>query len=155
MRGEAVENIIITIVYLSPPSGWQTSLIRDALSSDIALLTHFSTTLLVETRLGHFLSDFSVFIHTVLFVWGVIQLMAAFYWSSNFCSLVTAVGCNWSRYPPRKVWLEATDTDNPPMSVDCHWVVFSKIGWHWGLSIGLYPTIDNLVAMLCAGIPLS
>ena len=76
--------------HLSPASGWQTSLIKAALSSGSALLTHFSTTLLRTYKNYNFFTNSFFLIYYVLlmhkiksifvmfsalFVWLVLKLM--------------------------------------------------------------------------------
>ena len=63
-----------------------------------------------------------------------------FYWPSNFCSLVTAVGCNWSKLSTCKSWTYSsltTDTGSHPVTLDCHWVsTRPRAQWLLLMSIG-------------------
>ena len=97
-----------------------------------------------------------------------------FYWPSNFCSLVTAVGCNWSKLSTCKSWTYSsltTDTESHPVTLDCHCgstcpissidirlslgfntpkspMVALDVNWWW-LSFG------NILVVICFGIDFS
>ena len=92
--------------------------IKSGFLSLVFCITNFSFCLYSG---GLFLSNFCILVGS--FGLGSSEVNGrAFYWPSNFCSLVTAVGCNWSRSTWKSWTYSPVTLTVIRLSLDCHWV---------------------------------
>ena len=127
-----------TGTHLSAASGWQTSLIKAALSSGSALLTHFSTTLLrTDENHNFYRRSFcliycallrhkikSIFImFSALFVWLVLKLMGDCFLLAIQLLFISHTGAAACCNCYGRIHLEKLDLDLDKLltaDIDCH-----------------------------------